>query len=194
MTKTARPRSKVKARLTASDWVNAASLMMARQGISDVRIEVLAKKLKVTKGSFYWHFKDRNALFDAMLALYEARSHAFMESVRASAASPSMQLRSILAAPQRISNREYAEATRMELAIRSWARRSAHVRKMVRRSDEVRRQRMHAILQASGVKPERAHVLTNLLQALMFHLWTRDGLSAEDRTELIEFFSGIVSG
>jgi AcrR family transcriptional regulator len=192
MRKAARAKSRVKSRLAASDWVDAASLIMARRGIADVRIEVLAKELKVTKGSFYWHFKDRNALFDALLLSYEARSHEFMERVIASAAGPSMQLRSILASPQRMANREVADTIRMELAIRSWARRSVHVRNLVRRSDEVRWKKTHAILQANGVKPNRARLLNNLLQALLFHLWTRDELGAADREELIEFFAGIV--
>jgi len=193
MRKAPTAKSKVKSRLAASDWVDAASLIMARHGIADVRIEVLAKELKVTKGSFYWHFKDRNALFDAMLVLYEARSHEFMDRVRASAASPSMQLKSILAAPQRMGNRKVADTIRMELAIRSWARRSVHVRNLVRRSDETRWKRTHALLQANGVKPARLRVLNNVLQALLFHLWTRDKLSAEEREELIEFFAEVVS-
>jgi AcrR family transcriptional regulator len=188
----ARTKSRIKSRLAASDWVDAAALIMSRRGIADVRIEVLAKELKVTKGSFYWHFKDRNALFDALLLSYEARSHEFMESVLASAASPSMQLRSMLASPQRMANREITETIRMELAIRSWARRSVHVRNLVRRSDEVRWEKTHAILQANGVKPNRARVLNNVLQALLFHLWTRDELSADEKEELIEFFAGVV--
>ena len=186
-------KTKLKDRLTAADWVQAASLIMARQGISNVRIEVLAKILKVTKGSFYWHFKNRNALLDAVLARYEARSHEFMEGVRESAASPGMQLKSILASPQRMSNRESADVIRMELAIRSWARRSVHVRNLLRRSDAVRWERTLSILQANGVTPQRARVLNNMFQALLFHLWTRDDLRAEEREELIAFFAGMVS-
>ena len=54
-------------RLSRADWVEAALQTLAEGGISNVRVEVLAKHLKVTKGSFYWHFVDRNDLLAEML-------------------------------------------------------------------------------------------------------------------------------
>lgn len=40
-------------------------------GIGAVRIDVLARALKVTRGSFYWHFKDRDAVLRAALERWE---------------------------------------------------------------------------------------------------------------------------
>src|SRR3954452_16256300 len=56
------------ARLDAEAWIAAAFDALAEGGIDAVRVEPLAKTLDITKGSFYWHFADRRALFDAMLA------------------------------------------------------------------------------------------------------------------------------
>jgi AcrR family transcriptional regulator len=41
--------------------------VLARDGVGGLRVEVLAKRCGVTKGSFYWHFKDRQALLEALL-------------------------------------------------------------------------------------------------------------------------------
>ena len=54
-------------RLGNSEWIDAALRALAADGIDAVRVERLATTLKVTKGSFYWHFPDRDALLDALL-------------------------------------------------------------------------------------------------------------------------------
>ena len=59
--------------LTAADWAEAALDALARGGLSAVSVEPLAKELGATKGSFYWHFADRQALLQATLELWERR-------------------------------------------------------------------------------------------------------------------------
>ncbi|HNI73941.1 MAG TPA: TetR family transcriptional regulator, partial [Accumulibacter sp.] len=60
-------RSKARIVHDRSEWVEAAIDLLAEQGVAGMRIEVLAKTFGVTKGSFYWHFKDRQDLFNAVL-------------------------------------------------------------------------------------------------------------------------------
>ena len=52
-------------------WVAGAIEVLAEEGIAGLRVEVLAKRLKVTKGSFYWHFPSRDALLQAALDRWE---------------------------------------------------------------------------------------------------------------------------
>jgi AcrR family transcriptional regulator len=59
--------------LTAADWTEAALDALARGGLTSVAVEPLAKELGATKGSFYWHFADRQALLEATLELWERR-------------------------------------------------------------------------------------------------------------------------
>jgi AcrR family transcriptional regulator len=59
--------------LGPSDWTEAALAALAAGGLSAVAVEPLAKSLGTTKGSFYWHFADRNALLVATLKLWERR-------------------------------------------------------------------------------------------------------------------------
>ncbi len=48
-------------RLSRQDWIDATLRELASVGVRGVSVERLAKDLGATKGSFYWHFKDRPA-------------------------------------------------------------------------------------------------------------------------------------
>ena len=66
------PASPRAARLSADDWAQAALDLVAEQGVAAVAVEPLARRLGVTKGSFYWHFPSRDALLQAALERWEA--------------------------------------------------------------------------------------------------------------------------
>jgi AcrR family transcriptional regulator len=68
---TARKPGAPDARLTTADWEAAALDALAEDGLAGVAVEPLARRLGVTKGSFYWHFADRDALLAAALARWE---------------------------------------------------------------------------------------------------------------------------
>lgn len=62
-----------KTMLTARDWAEAALDAIGQHGVEGVAVEPIARELGVTKGSFYWHFANREALLVAALKLWEAR-------------------------------------------------------------------------------------------------------------------------
>lgn len=57
--------------LNRGDWIGAALDAITRGGVAAVRVDVLAKTLGVTRGSFYWHFTDRDDLLAAALQEWE---------------------------------------------------------------------------------------------------------------------------
>ncbi|GGS29361.1 TetR/AcrR family transcriptional regulator [Streptomyces nojiriensis] len=61
-------------RLTADDWADAALAALVERGLAAVAVEPLAAGLGTTKGSFYWHFANRDALVAAALARWEESS------------------------------------------------------------------------------------------------------------------------
>jgi AcrR family transcriptional regulator len=63
----ANARRKTTESLTRDDWISGAWDMLGVNGLDGVRVEPLARRLGVTKGSFYWHFKDRQQLVEALL-------------------------------------------------------------------------------------------------------------------------------
>ena len=58
-------------RLSSADWEAGALDLLAEQGVAAVAVEPLARRLGVTKGSFYWHFPSREALLKAALERWE---------------------------------------------------------------------------------------------------------------------------
>lgn len=58
-------------RLSADDWARAALTAIGEGGVAAVAVEPIAARLGATKGSFYWHFRDRRALLEAALRCWE---------------------------------------------------------------------------------------------------------------------------
>lgn len=57
--------------LSKSDWLTVARIALLHGGVEAVRVEKLARTLQVTKGSFYWHFRDREEILETLLQEWE---------------------------------------------------------------------------------------------------------------------------
>jgi AcrR family transcriptional regulator len=64
----------IASKLGRQDWVNIGIQTLIERGIESVRVEPLAKLLNVTRGSFYWHFKNRDDLLEEILREWETRN------------------------------------------------------------------------------------------------------------------------
>lgn len=125
-------------RLTAEDWLNKAESELAKNGITAVRVEPLAKKLNVTKGSFYWHYKGRKELLDQLINRWRNRStSAIIERLSSASLSPEERLKELFLLPAKRSQK--AEAATLEQAIRNWAQGDREVKAVL---DEVDRHRL----------------------------------------------------
>src|SRR5687767_14600754 len=83
------------ARLSAEDWAQAALDLIAEQGVAAVAVEPLARRLGVTKGSFYWHFPSRDALLVAALERWEKVEQETVFGKLEAIADPSQRLRAL---------------------------------------------------------------------------------------------------
>ncbi len=64
-----------KTTLTAADWEQAALDLIAEKGLGGLGVEPLARRLGITKGSFYWHFPKRDQLLEQALARWEQQDN-----------------------------------------------------------------------------------------------------------------------
>jgi AcrR family transcriptional regulator len=123
--------------LTPESWIDAATEVLAYQGIDRVRVDLLAQQLGVTRGSFYWHFRDREDLLRRVLrAWHELATEQLTVRLEHARTDALEQLRDVVSLPFR--GRSAERAARIELAIRAWARRDEMARHAVDEADASR--------------------------------------------------------
>ncbi len=123
--------------LSRDAWLDAAGAAIAEGGFDVVRVLTLAKDLGVTRGSFYWHFKDHSELLVSFLDRWRDRRLAEIAYLKSHRDGRETELHRIL----RLVLSEPARNTRqmrVELAVRDFARREPHAAKVVAEVDRIR--------------------------------------------------------
>jgi len=118
--------------ITKNDWVTTALDRLLEEGSANVKVERLARDLGVTKGSFYWHFKDRADLLQQAAASWEERQLSFLDTLKnTDYESPEARLKGLFAFID-------TKDARHDAAMRLWARRSDWINDLVAKIDRVR--------------------------------------------------------
>src|SRR5258708_12755005 len=104
-------------RLTRDDWITAALRAIADGGLAAVGVEPLAARLGATKGSFYWHFENRDALLEAAIRRWEKETTTdVVAEITAARDAPSSQFRRLLAASIKRPEQDRADPALQPLA------------------------------------------------------------------------------
>lgn len=167
-------------RLSKENWVDFALSRLASHGFTDLKADVLAKLLKVSRGSFYWHFPDVAAFHEAVLKGWAARSLEAAEALDP-ALPPEERLALLMQAAQ-------GSDHGLERAIRAWAQSNPLVAAQVLDLDRFRLRALTEILQETGLPRPIASQRAKLLYAAAVGLGEIDAtlisLSATDITEI----------
>jgi AcrR family transcriptional regulator len=126
--------SQERQQLQRFDWLQTALEIFVAEGIDAVRITRLANDLGVTRGSFYWHFKDRQDLLHGLVSYWKDKNTAAITGAidRAGALADGI-LRFFETCVD-----DALFDPRLDLALREWARRSASIHALVDGEDEAR--------------------------------------------------------
>lgn len=144
-------------------WILAALGVLAQEGVAQVRVEPLAKKLGVTKGSFYWHFTNREDLLDALLDHWQRLATAdIIAHVEAAAIAPAARLERLVLLVSRS-----REAPNVESAIRAWGVSDAKAQRRLSAIDEQRERYVRDLLVAHGLSLEVAARRARALYLMM---------------------------
>jgi AcrR family transcriptional regulator len=155
-----------KGSLTPDDWLRVAADVLMEKSIEGVRVDVLARTLNVTRGSFYWHFTDRDDLLQRLLQAWRQKQTDQViaanqrEGVRTQAL-----IHELAGLPMRGARAQRGGA--IELAIRAWARRDAMARAVVDEVDRVRLDYIAQCFRDLGFAAEPARHRAFLLYAYM---------------------------
>ncbi len=157
-----------RSQLDRDAWIKASLDVLAEKGLDGIRVEVLAKRLKVTKGSFYWHFKDRRDLFDAVLQRWkDGRIKDIQKQTRAV---PGEELPRAYHVIEVYSANRNRKGMLIEFAMRDWARRDPTAAAVVEDVDANRLEFGRKGFEARGMSPLEASSRSLLLYAYVFGL------------------------
>lgn len=135
-----RRKTNEKEQLSRDDWLDAAASTIAEGGFDNLRVLLLAKKLGVTRGSFYWHFKDHQDLVVSFLQRWRERRLAELANLRPIGNDVEEETRRIMQLLLSDSER-HLWRMRIELAVRDLARRDKLAAQIVAEVDKARLER-----------------------------------------------------
>jgi AcrR family transcriptional regulator len=184
----------VRRSLGPGDWAAAAFDALARGGVDAVAVEPIATTLGTTKGSFYWHFQNRDALVEAALDLWESTlTDAVIQNLEREP-NPAMRLKKLLGASFDMTARDAAAEVTLHAH-----RETPAVRQRVRKVTKRRIAYMAAQLERLGWRTTEANDRAVLLYYLYIgslqtpHVLPHLSESAERRLQVERVFDGLAA-
>lgn len=170
-------------RLDRQAWLEAGLELLADEGIDAVRITDLATRLSVTKGSFYWHFRDRAEFLRAMLDAWEAvGTDAVIVTVDSLGHDAKTKLHALFL-------KSFSSDGRMFLAIQGWAKTDAKAAAALKKIARRRIAYVEQLFKDFGLPAREAAVRAEFaFQALIGHYAMGDAsmFSGKDRHKRLE--------
>lgn len=161
--------SNVKA--TRDDWLDVALSVLAVEGVDRVTVLSLSERLGVSRSSFYWYFKNRDELLDALLDRWDRLN---TRSIVAEAQEPAATVSEAVCNVFRCWVNSRIFSPRLDFAVREWARRSPSVRRTLDRSDWVRTEAVKAMFVRFGYEDEDALVRARALYYMQIGYYALD--------------------
>jgi len=149
------PHRKGNIKIPYEGWLEAAKVVLIEEGIGMVKVDRLARRLKVTRGGFYYHFKSHDALLHDLLAYWRTRNRFVPDGVDAS--TPAGAYASLLRITDVLIH-EKGFDPQFDMAVREWARISTPVHEVVDQVDAERIEQLRRILLGLGCKPKEAEI------------------------------------
>lgn len=158
------------------DWLRAALAVFENEGIEGVRVERLARDLNVAKSGFYWHFKDRDQLYDELLGLWEKESTQVVTSSGEIVSLPPKDrlLRTALMIWEH-------DLARFDLPFQAWARGNPKVLAKVNRIYDQRLTWIRRMFRELGFKGADLEMRTRLFVG--YHSWERTAFPQQSKVQ-----------
>jgi AcrR family transcriptional regulator len=143
-------------RLTAQAWIDFALTTLAREGADALKADVLARKLGVSRGSFYWHFAD--------LGAFHARVIEHWKQVATEAIIADIERHEECEARlDALLRHAFGRGAAVEIRMRAWASSNAEAARAIGDVDHRRQEYMERLLVEAGIAPPAAATRAQLL-------------------------------
>ncbi|WP_242043553.1 TetR/AcrR family transcriptional regulator [Leptolyngbya sp. FACHB-671] len=150
-------KKKESSKLGQQDWIDLGLKVLAEKGVESVRVEPMAQLLNVTKGSFYWHFKNREELLEAILQDWVSReTDSIIEQVEVAGGDASTKLLYLF-------ELAIQDDGQVEHAIRSWAANDSKVALLLEQVDQRRLSYTKTLFLELGFTPFEAMVRARMV-------------------------------
>lgn len=144
-------------RLNRDAWVRAGLAALSEGGVDAVSVDQLARRLGITRGSFYWHFESRDALLLALLAQWEhVQTEAVIAATEASGGPAHQRMETLSANVAGLD-------MKLETAVRRWSTYDRRAEDAVSRIDQARLAYLKAIIHSAGVPEDHARARARLI-------------------------------
>ncbi len=177
--------------LTTDDWIELAKETLINEGLPGVKVDRLAKKADVTRGGFYYRFKSRQALLDALLEHWQATNHQPIMDALNSPGTPAERFQTLVSLW--VEEREFDPD--YDTAIRAWSRVSPKVARAVHLIDDLRIDALKQLFIDAGYREDEAFIrarITYFHQVGYYAMGVRE--SKKRRKELSELYYRILTG
>lgn len=141
------------------NWIAAALEILAPEGIDAVQITRLARRLDATRGSFYWHFKNRDDLLDCIIANWRAANSGIIAEVLNEATSLTEGVLSLF----HVWVNDEQFSSQLDQAIRDWARHDGAIRAVVQGEEDDRVGAIAAFFRKHGYSKDDAFVRARVI-------------------------------
>jgi AcrR family transcriptional regulator len=143
-------------RLTAQVWIDFALATLAREGFEALKADVLARKLDVSRGSFYWHFEDIETFHSRVIQQWrQVATEAIIADVELRGP-PDRRLDALL-------RHAFGDGAALEVSMRAWADNNPTAAHALRQVDRRRRTYIEKLLRELGMSAPLAAVRTMVL-------------------------------
>jgi AcrR family transcriptional regulator len=143
-------------RLTSQDWIDFALRTLAHEGFDALKADVLARKLGVSRGSFYWHFADLGAFHARVIEHWkQVATEAIIADID--------QYESLEERLNALLRLAFGRGATLEVRVRAWAENNAEAARALADIDRRRRDYIERLLLDAGIALPAAATRTQIL-------------------------------
>jgi AcrR family transcriptional regulator len=177
-------------RLSREDWLAQALDVLALKGGAKLRVDAICEALSVTKGSFYWHFKDRDDFVRSVVQFWSTRfTDPVVERINEMGGAAKARLKSLM---RFVSDGGFA---RYDVSVRAWAQQDPElVAAIVKDVDERRLAFVGSLFTAMGFKGRAAEMRARACVAyLSYEASALAKVADKDRSKMLDQFLEVIT-